>query len=158
MTNIAQAFGEKLYVTVDGQGTPASKSKKLPYEVLPTFTLLASRGCAMLDLLQPPLFFLVCSCGTLTGVSPMARVVQSCFHSSAVVGSPHAPLPPLLLPFHCDTQCCLPPSLCGTVTNACLGERGGLRRVAARPRPKIPSRLHQGKHHFPWLVSYIWTM
>lgn len=33
MTNIAQALGEKLYVTVDGQGTPASKSTNLPYEV-----------------------------------------------------------------------------------------------------------------------------
>eukprot|EP00752_Nemacystus_decipiens_P006481 g5835.t1 len=33
VTNIAQALGENLYVTVDGQGTPASKSTDLPYEV-----------------------------------------------------------------------------------------------------------------------------
>lgn len=33
VTNIAQAVGDKLYVTVDGQGTPASMSTELPYEV-----------------------------------------------------------------------------------------------------------------------------
>ena len=33
VTNIAQALGEKLYITVDGQGTPASTSTNLPYEV-----------------------------------------------------------------------------------------------------------------------------
>ena len=33
VTNIAQAFGHKLYVTVDGQGAPVSASTKLPYEV-----------------------------------------------------------------------------------------------------------------------------
>lgn len=33
VTNIAQAVGDKLYVTVDGQGTPASLSTELPYEV-----------------------------------------------------------------------------------------------------------------------------
>lgn len=33
VTNIAQALGDKLYVTVDGQGTPASTSTELPYEV-----------------------------------------------------------------------------------------------------------------------------
>eukprot|EP00903_Cladosiphon_okamuranus_P008758 g8390.t1 len=32
VTNIAQALGEKLYITVDGQGTPASGSANLPYE------------------------------------------------------------------------------------------------------------------------------
>lgn len=33
VTNVAQALGDKLYVTVDGQGTPASMSMDLPYEV-----------------------------------------------------------------------------------------------------------------------------
>lgn len=33
VTNIAQAFSDKLYVTVDGQGTPASDSRELPYEL-----------------------------------------------------------------------------------------------------------------------------
>lgn len=33
VTNIAQAVGDKLYVTVDGQGTPASMNTELPYEV-----------------------------------------------------------------------------------------------------------------------------
>ncbi|CBJ48406.1 hypothetical protein Esi_0002_0199 [Ectocarpus siliculosus] len=33
VTNIAQALGDKLYVTVDGQGSPASTDTDLPYEV-----------------------------------------------------------------------------------------------------------------------------
>lgn len=33
MTNVAQALGEKVYVTVDGQGAPASTSTDLPYQV-----------------------------------------------------------------------------------------------------------------------------
>lgn len=33
MTNIAQALGEKLYVTVDGGLTPVSESTDLPYKV-----------------------------------------------------------------------------------------------------------------------------
>ncbi|CAM9774170.1 unnamed protein product [Ectocarpus sp. 12 AP-2014] len=34
VTNIAQALGDKLYVTVDGQGSPASTDTDLPYEVV----------------------------------------------------------------------------------------------------------------------------
>lgn len=34
VTNIAQALGDKLYVTVDGQGSPASTDTDLPYEVI----------------------------------------------------------------------------------------------------------------------------
>ncbi|CAM9472176.1 unnamed protein product [Pylaiella littoralis] len=33
VTNVAQALGDKLYVTVDGQGAPASPSTDLPYQI-----------------------------------------------------------------------------------------------------------------------------
>lgn len=47
MTNIAQALGEKVYVTVDGQGAPASTSTGLPYRVSVAYHIRL-RVCAVL--------------------------------------------------------------------------------------------------------------
>lgn len=47
VTNIAQALGDKLYVTVDGQGSPASTDTDLPYEVI-FFSVLGETGGAAL--------------------------------------------------------------------------------------------------------------
>lgn len=104
---------------------------------------------------------LVCPCGTLAGVNRitygvggavMFQFQRRCRFSS------RSSYPCFFCRFNYYTQHCLPRSLCGTTANACVGKRGCLWRVASRPRPKIPSRLHQGKHRVPRLVSCTWTM